>query len=101
MRLDLDLSPRTANRVARLVITSGGLLLIVAVLTILVFIAREAAPLLGSASVTPSPARVPAAAMAALAGGVDDERHIGFEVGPRATAFFRTADGETLMTRPH
>lgn len=101
MPVRLNRSPQRWNRVARGVITSGGLLLIVAVLMILVFIAREALPLFGKPRIDTAAAVVPPTAARALAAGIDDERRIGFEIQPYGTVFFRIADGETLLTRPH
>jgi phosphate transport system permease protein len=93
-------SAQTWNRVARGIITSGGLLLIVAVLAILAFIAREALPLFRTPRATPVAAERPAAA-AALAAGLDADAALAFEVQAQRTVFFRVADGETLATRPH
>jgi len=101
MTLGPDRSPQRWNRFARGVITSGGLLLIAAVLMILVFIAREALPLFGKPRVDAAAVAIPPAAARALGAGLDDERRIGYEIQPQGTVFFRIADGETLLTRPH
>ncbi len=101
MRRRLEASPQTWNRLARWVITSGGVLLILAVLAIVAFIAREAFPLFGKSHVTAEDSRSPAVRSSALAAGIDDDRDLAFEVHPHATVFFRIADGETITTRPH
>jgi phosphate transport system permease protein len=94
-------SAQTWNRVARAVIKSGGLLLIIAVLAILVFIAREALPLFRSARAERAEARSPAGTAAPLAAGLDADAQLAFEILPSGVVFFRLAGGDTLATRPH
>jgi phosphate transport system permease protein len=94
-------SPRFWNRVARVVITWGGGLLILAALAILLFIAREALPLARHARASDRSAAAPASGAAALLAGTDEHRELGFEVLPRETVFFRLAGGETLLRIPH
>jgi len=82
------------------------MLLIVAVLAILAFIAREAVPLFRAPhaehSTVAQPAAVAAtAATRVFAAGLDDDAQLGFEVLARGTVFFRIDGGDTLMTRPH
>ncbi len=91
-------SARTWNRVARWVITGGGLTLILAVLAIMVFIAREGLPLFGRGRAT---ATTPLAARPqALAGGLDDRRELAFEVTPHEIVFCRNPSGETIERMP-
>ncbi len=98
MRQGWQPNPRFWDRVARVVITTGGLVLVAAVLAILVFIVREAAPLAGRAEVVaehslPTPDR-------AILAGTDDYREIGFRVLASETQFFRLQDGKTLRRVP-
>ena len=99
MRHGWQPTPRTWDRFARGLITAGGLTLVVAVLAILVFIVREAAPLAGGAAATalPVPARDTAEALLA---GTDEYRTIGFQVQPWSTEFFRLDDGAPLHRVP-
>jgi phosphate transport system permease protein len=91
---------RTSNLAARVVITGGGLLLVATVLAILLFIAREAAPLFGRPRAH-AQGIIRAAGPAALAAGVDPSGALGFEVRGRETVFFRHADGAVLERVPH
>ena len=91
-------SARTWNRVARGVITGGGLALILAVLAILVFIAREGLPLFGRASATASTSL--AVRPQALAGGLDDRRELAFEVLPHEIVFCHNPSGEVIERMP-
>lgn len=94
------ISPRVWNRVARWAITAGGTSIVLAVLGILAFIAREAAPLAGHArSDRAAGARGPEAA--SLAAGVDDQRALAFFVTAREIVFVRLADGSIVERVPH
>ena len=67
-------TPQLWNRVARIVVSAGGISIVIAVLAIVVFIAREAAPLFGRAKTQPvGAAQVPDAAEP-LAVWADDDR---------------------------
>ena len=91
------MSPRTWDRIASVVIRAGGLLLIAAVLTILVFIVREASPLAAGARV-----RAEATAQAGTAGilcaGADEYRATGFVVTSRGIVFNDLASGSVIDT---
>jgi len=91
-------SARIWNRVARWVITGGGVALILAVLAIMVFIAREALPLFGKARAV-SDAALPVTARS-LAAGLDDRRELAFQVTPREIIVCRNPSGETIQQLP-
>jgi len=91
-------NPRFWDRVARVVITTGGITLVAAVLAILIFIVREAAPLAGRAKVV-AERSLPTSDRAILA-GTDNYREIGFRVLATETQFFRLQDGATLRQVP-
>ena len=95
-------TPRQWNRVARLVIVAGGVSIVIAVLAILAFIAREAAPLFGpvratSSALEPPTQRLPGAPLAAWA---DDEGELAYELLPLEIVFFRPATGEIVSRYP-
>jgi phosphate transport system permease protein len=99
---------RRIDRAAVLVITLGGIAVVVAVLGILVFVASEALPLFRGASATrvgqtqiPT-AVAPADGMAALrAVGVDEYRKYLYTVEPNGrVAFFRVESGERMQELP-
>ncbi len=92
------LSPRLWDRIARHVITAGGLALVAAVLAILVFIVREALPLLGGAEISTATAgaAAPVDAPAALLAGTDEYLETGFLVLPERVHFFRCGHGDSL-----
>ena len=113
MRARFHPTPQQWNRLARIVVRGGGLLLVAAVLAILVFVAREALPLFlpakarQAAVAMPPAVEAPAAAVASrtelapLAAGVDDRRALAFAIFGRETVFFRIDDGEVLERKPH
>lgn len=87
-------TPRLWDRIARIVITGGGVGLILAVLAILVFIVREAAPLAGRAHVSdPSTTE---REVRGLATGVDEYRELGFVAHARGVTFQRMDDGRVV-----
>jgi phosphate transport system permease protein len=91
--------PRTWDRIARIVITAGGLCLVVAVAAILLFILREASPLAGRARLVAAPIDVPPAGDA-LAAGVDDLHEVVFVARATGVEFRPVAGGSPLATFP-
>jgi len=87
-------TPRFWDRVARIVITGGGVGLILAVLAILLFIVREAAPLAGRATV--SEGRVASHGIHGLTSGTDEYRELGFVVSANGIHFHRLDDGSAV-----
>ncbi len=86
-------SPRLWDRIARWVITGGGVGLILAVLAILVFIVREAAPLAGGADLDAQAVVSPEER--GFATGVDEYREIGFVAHRDGVMFHAIDSGET------
>jgi phosphate transport system permease protein len=95
--LEARVSPRTWDRIASVVIRAGGLLLIAAVLTILVFIVREAAPL-GAGARVRAEAGAHTGTAAILCAGADEYRATGFVVTPRGIVFHDFASGSVIDT---
>ena len=98
---------RQIDRLAVIVISLGGIGVVVAVLGILVFIAGEAIPLFRAATLTPQgQVRVPTALTPAAAGslravGADEYQKYLYTVEPSGVvAFYRLDTGEQALTRP-
>jgi phosphate transport system permease protein len=91
--------PRVWDRIARIVITAGGLCLVVAVVAILTFIVREAAPLAGRARLVAVPLAMPPAGDA-LSAGVDDLHQVVFVVRASGVEFRSLAGGAALASFP-
>ena len=101
MRPRLHPTPQQWNRLARIVIRGGGLVIVAAVLAILIFIAREALPLFRPAGTQPAPVPAAAVAPAPLAAGVDGARALAFAIGPHETVFFELHGGARLERQEH
>jgi phosphate transport system permease protein len=87
--------------VARHAIVSGGILVVLAVGAILVFVAREAAPLFRPPRVAPvDVAPVADAGGPLLAAWIDDDAAIVARVRPREIVFASTRDGAVLSRVP-
>ncbi len=98
---------RRIDRLAVVVISLGGIGVVVAVLGILVFIAGEAVPLFRSARLTPQgqvrvpTALTPAAASALRAVGADEYQKYLYTVEPSGVvAFYRLETGERVLGAP-
>jgi phosphate transport system permease protein len=95
---------RRVDRAAVVVITLGGLAVVVAVLGILVFVAVEALPLFTSATLTPrgniqiATALSPANASALRAVGVDEYQKYVFTVEPAGSVVFYRLDSGARAT---
>lgn len=100
MRRYAAISPRAWNRIARWAITAGGASIVLAVLAILVFIAREAAPLAGRARSAVVPA-FGAPGTTVLAAGVDDQKALAFFVTPREIVFVNTRNDSVIQRVSH
>jgi phosphate transport system permease protein len=98
------------DRLARWVVTAGGLAIVAGVLGILVFIVKEVLPMLGGADVKPLAAVTVPASARVLTGGVDEHETMGFVIGaggrieyfplgdaaPPAPVVLAKAEGRTL-----
>jgi phosphate transport system permease protein len=95
---------RRVDRAAVVIITLGGLAVVVAVLGILVFVASEALPLFSSATLTPrgeiqiSTALSPANASSLRAVGVDEYQKYIFTVEPTGSVVFYRLDSGARAT---
>jgi phosphate transport system permease protein len=94
-------TPQFWNRMARVTITAGGVSIVLAVLAILVFIAREAAPLFARATASSVAVAAPSLDRApVLAAWVDDDRTLALEVTAHEVVIFRTQNGEVVRREP-
>ena len=83
------------DRVARRVVTLGGMVIIGSILSILIVIVAQVYPLFQKATVG-APAKVSVAAAGALRVGVDEYREVAYAVTADGISFFTLADGARL-----
>jgi len=99
MALRRFLSTKAQDRLARGVISVGGVGLVIIVTAILVFIVREAEPLAKKVQIDPD-GRDPLIAQNILTSGIDDYLGIAFVVVPEGIRFYDVASGDILHEEP-
>jgi phosphate transport system permease protein len=88
------------DRLARRLVTLGGMVIIASILAILVVIAAEVYPLFKQAVATGGGTITAQLSSAPLAVGIDEYREIAYVVTTSGVQFLSTKDGTALMTAP-